>query len=89
LGEFSALASVADILLNSSLVDVVFYRGLTLQRAVERDEQSRSDYAICVVSPSRVCKTFDGAALREIVDTISNARDCLLGIVNFNVEVRR
>ncbi|KAH9952324.1 hypothetical protein BC827DRAFT_1257049, partial [Russula dissimulans] len=57
-----------------------------LQRAVERDEQSRSDYAICVVSPSRVCKTFDGAALREIVDTISNARDCLLGIVNFNVE---
>jgi hypothetical protein len=29
LGEFSALASVAHILPNSSLVDVVFYRGLT------------------------------------------------------------
>jgi malonyl CoA-acyl carrier protein transacylase len=33
LGEFSTLASVADILPNSSLVDVVFYRGLTMQRA--------------------------------------------------------
>ena len=63
LGEFSALASVADILPNSSLVDVVFYRGLTMQRAVERDEQSRSNYAMCAVNPSRVSKTFDDAAL--------------------------
>jgi len=36
LGEFSALASVADILPNSYLVDVVFYRGLTMQRGVEQ-----------------------------------------------------
>ena len=87
LGEFSALASVADILPNSSLVDVVFYRGLTMQRAVERDEQSRSNYAMCDVNPSHVSKTFDNAALRGAVDTISNVRDCLLEIVNFNVEV--
>ncbi|KAI9439787.1 fatty acid synthase [Lactarius indigo] len=86
LGEFSALASVADILPNSSLVDVVFYRGLTMQRAVERDEQSRSNYAMCAINPGRVSKTFDDAALREVVDTISNLRDCLLEIVNFNVE---
>ncbi|KAI0264304.1 hypothetical protein BGY98DRAFT_1041823 [Russula aff. rugulosa BPL654] len=30
--------------------------------------------------------TFDDAALREIVNTVSNGRDCLLEIVNFNVE---
>jgi len=36
LGEFSALASVADIMPNSYLGDVVFYRGLTMQRAVEQ-----------------------------------------------------
>jgi len=88
LGEFSALASVADILPNSSLVDVVFYRGLTMQRAVERDEQSRLNYAMRAVNPSRVSKTFDDAALLEIVDTISNVGDCLLEIVNINVEVR-
>jgi fatty acid synthase subunit alpha, fungi type len=37
LGEYSALASIADVLPVSSLVDVVFYRGITMQRAVERD----------------------------------------------------
>ena len=78
---FPAFASVADILPNSSLVDVVFYRGLTMQHAVERDEQSLSSYAMCAVNPSRVSKTFDDAALREVVDTISNVGD-------FNVEVR-
>jgi fatty acid synthase subunit alpha len=88
LGEFSTPASVANILPNSSLVDVVFHRGLTMQRAVERDKQSRSSYAMCAVNPSRVSKMFDDAALCEVVDTISNVGDCLLEIVNFNVEVR-
>src|SRR6266581_3757956 len=88
LGEFSALASVADILPNSSLVDVVFYRGLTMQCAVECDEQSRLNYAMCAVNPSHVSKMSDDAALLEIVDTISNVGDCLLEIVNINVEVR-
>jgi fatty acid synthase subunit alpha len=88
LGELSALASVADILPNSSLVVIVFYCGLTMQHTVERDGQGRSNYAMCSVNPRRVSKTFDDAALREIVNTISNGRDCLLEIVNFNVEVR-
>jgi hypothetical protein len=72
LGEFSALASVADILPNSYLVDVMFYRGLTMQCAVEHDEQSRSNYAMCAINSSHVSKTFDDAALREVIDTISN-----------------
>ena len=44
---------------------------------------------MCAVNPSRVGKTFDDAALREIVNTITNDRGCLLEIVNFNVEVRK
>jgi hypothetical protein len=47
LGEFSALASVADILPSSSLVDIMFYHGPTLQHAVEHDEQGRSNYGQC------------------------------------------
>ena len=70
LGEFSALASVADIFPNSYLIDVVVYRGLTMQCAVKHDEQSRSNYAMCAVDPSRVGKTFDDAALHEVVDTL-------------------
>ncbi|KAI0077780.1 fatty acid synthase [Panus rudis PR-1116 ss-1] len=86
LGEYSALASIADVLPISSLVDVVFYRGITMQRAVERDSQNRSNYAMCAVNPSRISKTFNDAALREVVDTISSRTNCLLEIVNFNVE---
>jgi len=44
LGEYSALASIADVLHISALVDVVFYRGLTMQRAVERDSENNFLY---------------------------------------------
>jgi len=66
----SALAAVVDIPPNSPLVDIVFSCGLTMQHAAERDEQGRSNYAVCAIHPCRVGKTFDDAALREIVDTI-------------------
>jgi len=88
LGEYSALASIADVLPISALVDVVFYRGITMQRAVERDSENRSNYAMCAVNPSRISKTFSDAALREVVETISTLTDTLLQIVNYNVEVR-
>lgn len=87
LGEYSALASIADVLAISALVDVVFYRGITMQRAVERDASGRSNYAMCAVNPSRISPTFTDAALREVVDSISSRTDTLLEIVNFNVEV--
>jgi fatty acid synthase subunit beta len=87
LGEYSALASIADVLPVSSLVDVVFYRGITMQRAVERDSENRSNYAMCAVNPSRISKTFTDAALREVVDSIATQTSSLLEIVNYNVEV--
>uniref|UniRef100_A0A0W0EUQ4 Putative fatty acid synthase n=1 Tax=Moniliophthora roreri TaxID=221103 RepID=A0A0W0EUQ4_MONRR len=86
LGEYSALASIADVLPISALVDVVFYRGITMQRAVERDSKNRSNYAMCAVNPSRISKTFSDAALREVVDTIASVSGSLLEIVNYNVE---
>lgn len=86
LGEYSALASIADVLPISSLVDVVFYRGITMQRAVERDEQGRSSYGMCAINPSRIGKTFSEVALREVVEAVSRRTDTLLQIVNFNVE---
>jgi fatty acid synthase subunit beta len=89
LGEYSALASIADVLAVSALVDVVFYRGITMQRAVERDSQNRSNYAMCAVNPSRISKTFTDAALREVVDSIATLTNTLLEIVNYNVEVSK
>jgi hypothetical protein len=63
LGELSALP---DILLNSSLVDVVICCVLTMQCAVESDEQVIQTM-LCTPILGRVGKTFDDAALREMV----------------------
>ncbi|KAG1835332.1 acyl transferase domain-containing protein [Suillus subalutaceus] len=46
LGEYSALASMADVLHIFALVDVVFYRRITMQRVIERDAHNRSNYAM-------------------------------------------
>ncbi|KAL4780487.1 acyl transferase domain-containing protein [Aspergillus varians] len=85
LGEYSALAALADVMPIESLVSVVFYRGLTMQVAVERDEQGRSNYSMCAVNPSRISKTFNEQALQYVVGNISEQTGWLLEIVNYNV----
>ncbi|CEG69980.1 Putative Fatty acid synthase alpha subunit [Rhizopus microsporus] len=85
LGEYAALASVGDVLPLTSLVDIVFYRGMTMQSAVKRDEEGRSNYGMAAINPSRVSKTFNDTALRFVVDAIAQRGD-VLEIVNFNVE---
>ncbi|KAJ5930772.1 hypothetical protein N7466_006265 [Penicillium verhagenii] len=85
LGEYSALAALADVMPIESLVSVVFYRGLTMQVAVERDEQGRSNYSMCAVNPSRISKTFNEQALQYVVENIAEATGWLLEIVNYNV----
>lgn len=85
LGEYSALAALADVMPIESLVSVVFYRGLTMQVAVERDEQGRSNYSMCAVNPSRISKSFNEQALQYVVGNISEQTGWLLEIVNYNV----
>ncbi|RLV90824.1 Fatty acid synthase subunit beta [Spathaspora sp. JA1] len=86
LGEYSALSSLANVMPIESLVDVVFYRGMTMQVAVPRDELGRSNYGMCAINPSRVSATFNDAALRFVVDEVSTVTTWLLEIVNYNVE---
>ena len=88
LGEFSALTSIADVLPISSLVDVVFYQGITMRRTVEQDSENQSNYVMCGINPSHILKTFTDAALREVVDSIVVHTGTLLDVVNYNVEVR-
>ncbi|GAB7362021.1 hypothetical protein MBLNU230_g2055t1 [Neophaeotheca triangularis] len=85
LGEYSALAALAEVMPIESLVSVVFYRGLTMQVAVERDEAGRSNYSMCAVNPSRISKTFNEQALQYVVENISETTGWLLEIVNLNV----
>ncbi|ODV91402.1 hypothetical protein CANCADRAFT_32053 [Tortispora caseinolytica NRRL Y-17796] len=86
LGEYSALASLGNVLPIEALSDIVFYRGMTMQVAVPRDANGRSNYGMCAVNPSRVSPTFDDKALRYVVDHIGVQTGWLLEIVNFNVE---
>ncbi|KAK7432610.1 beta subunit of fatty acid synthetase [Neonectria magnoliae] len=85
LGEYSALAALAEVMPIESLVSVVFYRGLTMQVAVERDAAGRSNYSMCAVNPSRISKTFNEAALQFVVDNIAEETGWLLEIVNYNI----
>ena len=85
LGEYSALAALASVMPIESLVSVVFYRGLTMQVAVERDEHGRSNYSMCAVNPSRISKSFDEEVLKFVVNTIATETGWLLEIVNYNI----
>jgi fatty acid synthase subunit beta, fungi type len=86
LGEYSALASIADIMPFDRLLSVVFYRGLTMQAAVERDQSGRSNFAMMAVNPSRVSKNFNTARLERLVQFITKQTGDLLEIVNYNVD---
>ncbi|KAI9836056.1 MAG: hypothetical protein M1819_001667 [Sarea resinae] len=85
LGEYSALAALAEVMPIESLVSVVFYRGLTMQVAVERDAAGRSNYSMAAVNPSRISKTFNEPALQFVVENIAEETKWLLEIVNYNV----
>ncbi|KAJ6023715.1 Acyl transferase/acyl hydrolase/lysophospholipase [Penicillium herquei] len=85
LGEYAALGAVGKIFNVESLVQVVFYRGLLMQFAVDRDANGNSDYRMCAVDPSRVASGFGQDALQLVVKTIARQTGLLLEIVNFNV----
>ncbi|KAH8723176.1 fatty acid synthase beta subunit dehydratase [Phaeosphaeriaceae sp. PMI808] len=85
LGEYSALCAVVDVAAIEELMSVVFYRGLTMQYAVKRDESGRSDFAMVAVNPSRV-PNFDGATLNVFVKEIATATSSMIEVVNYNVE---
>ncbi|KAJ3738089.1 hypothetical protein EV360DRAFT_30622, partial [Lentinula raphanica] len=56
-----------------------------MQRAVERNVQPRSNYAMCAVNPNCISKNFSDAALR-VVDTISVFTASLSEFVYHNME---
>lgn len=86
LGEYAALSSLADIMSIESLVEVVFYRGMTMQVAVPRDESGRSNYGMIAVNPGRVSPTFNQEVLMFVVEKVAKKTGWLLEIVNHNVE---
>ncbi|PYH93829.1 putative fatty acid synthase subunit beta [Aspergillus ellipticus CBS 707.79] len=85
LGEYGALAAVAEFMPFPSLMDVVFYRGLAMQLAMERDEAGTTDYSMVAVNPRRVGPMVNETAIRRITAMIAKESGQLLEIVNLNV----
>ncbi|KAF2474318.1 beta subunit of fatty acid synthase [Lindgomyces ingoldianus] len=89
LGEYAALCAIANMMPMEQILSIVFYRGLSMQVAVERDEEGRSEFGMMAVDPSRVTKGFDVRKLEAIVTALSTETAALLEIVNYNVENRQ
>ncbi|KAL1634249.1 hypothetical protein SLS58_010754 [Diplodia intermedia] len=86
LGEYGALAALADFLPVETLVRVIFYRGLTMQVAMERDQFGRTEYGMAAANPGRVGRWFGEEMLKDVVGMIAETSGSLLEIVNLNVE---
>ncbi|KAG3101268.1 Fatty acid synthase subunit beta [Phytophthora idaei] len=86
LGEYAGLSSFAGALALEDVVEVVFLRGLIMQKAVKRDAEGRSDYSMVAANPMRVGSHVTEELLYAIVDGIEAASGKLLQVVNFNVQ---
>lgn len=86
LGEYSALSAVAGVVPLRAAIEVVYARGLTMDRLVERDAEGRTPYAMVVVRPH--IAQLDDQALRELVASCATEGEPL-EIVNFNVRGRQ
>lgn len=54
LGEYAAIAAVGKLVPLETLMAIAFYRGLSMQIAVQRDSAGRSAFAMCALNPSKL-----------------------------------
>lgn len=54
LGEYSALGALTSFMPMEELLNIVFYRGLTMQIAMKRDQFGRTEFSMMAVNASRV-----------------------------------
>ena len=87
LGEYAALCSMGGSALSlSTVVELAFYRGISMAVTVPRDSKGRSEYAMVAVDPSRVGLGFNQDTLHMVISMIvKNTDKALLEIVNYNI----
>jgi len=54
LGEYTAISAFGKLVPLETLMSIVFYRGLSMQVAVERDGTGRSRFGMCALNPSKL-----------------------------------
>lgn len=82
-GEYNALAAYAGVLSLESVLEIVYRRGLTMHRLVDRDENGLSNYGLAALRPNKMGLTEDNVF--DYVSSISEASGEFLEIVNYNL----
>ncbi len=83
LGEYTALASLANIFELEGVIDVVYSRGSAMGGLVPRDEHGNSNYAMGALRPNMVGVGPD--EVQGYVDGIAQETGEFLEIVNYNI----
>ena len=82
-GEYNALAAYAGVLSLESVLEIVYRRGLTMHRLVERDENGLSNYGLAALRPNKMAMTAD--EVFDYVAGVAEASGEFLEIVNYNL----
>jgi len=83
LGEYTALASLANIFDLEAVIDIVYSRGSAMHSLVPRDEQGRSNYGLGALRPNMI-----GVAAEDVNDYVQRVAEEsgeYLEIVNYNI----
>lgn len=82
-GEYNALAAYSGVLSLESVVEIVYRRGLTMHRLVDRDEEGLSNYGLAALRPNKMGLTADNVF--DYVTELSQKTGEFLEIVNYNI----
>ncbi|MDO5032928.1 type I polyketide synthase [Corynebacterium sp.] len=83
-GEYNALAAYAEVLSLEAVVEIVYVRGLTMHRLVERDAQGVSNYGLAALRPNKM-----GMGSHEVFEYVAGMAERtgeFLEIVNYNID---
>ncbi|WP_034651520.1 type I polyketide synthase [Corynebacterium vitaeruminis] len=82
-GEYNALAAYAAVLSLENVVEIVYRRGLTMHRLVERDAEGNSNYGLAALRPHKMGLTADNVF--DYVAEVAKQSGEFLEIVNYNL----
>ena len=86
-GEYNALAAYAEVLSLEAVLEIVYVRGLTMHRFVERDADGESRYGLGALRPHKM-----GMRADEVADYVAETSEVtgeFLEVVNYNVQGRQ
>ncbi|KAK5011828.1 hypothetical protein LTR28_010135 [Elasticomyces elasticus] len=85
LGEYAALGACTSFMPTEDLLGLIFYRGLRMQNAIQRDKFGRTNFSMIAVDPSRIGEGFKQQAFETLIKLIGLETQLLLEVVNHNL----